>query len=258
MTTFNHQDGQHIEIDGARIYVEQQGNPGGPALLLLHGGFSDIETFNAITPRLAPVYRLIGIDSRGQGKSTLGKQPLTYRRIQQDAEAVARHLGLGRIGLIGHSDGGIAALRLAAAKTLNIDRVTVIGAHWALPPDDPTREMYAGITAEAWREMFPHSYDRYMTLNPEPDFERLATAVRTLWLDDGPDGYPVETVREIVASLLVIRGDEDQLVSRENSIALADRVDNARLLNLSYADHALHEDRADWLWPTLEHFLREG
>ena len=39
MHTFNHRDGQHLDIDGARIYVEEQGNPGGPALLFLPGGF---------------------------------------------------------------------------------------------------------------------------------------------------------------------------------------------------------------------------
>ena len=53
MTTFTHQDGQYVEVAGARLYCEQQGNPQGPALVFLHGGFGDIETFNAITPALA-------------------------------------------------------------------------------------------------------------------------------------------------------------------------------------------------------------
>lgn len=44
MHTFNHRDGQHLDIDGARIYVEEQGNPDGPALLFLPGGFDQIET----------------------------------------------------------------------------------------------------------------------------------------------------------------------------------------------------------------------
>lgn len=90
MATFNHQDGHHVETDGARIYYEEQGDRHGPALVFLHGGFGDIETFNAITPQLGKRWRLIGIDSRGQGKSTLGGAALSYKRLQQDVEAVIR------------------------------------------------------------------------------------------------------------------------------------------------------------------------
>lgn len=226
MTVFSHQDGQHLLIDGARIYYEQQGNHNGSALVFLHGGLGDIETFNTLTPHLGKTYRLIGIDSRGQEKSTMGALPLTYRRIQQDVEAVIRHLSLDDVSVIGHSDGGIAALRLAARSSL-ISKLVTIGAHWALKADDPTREMYAGITAADWREMFPSEVVRYQSINPEPDFERLVEAVRGLWLDNGADGYPNESVRDIRASLLVVRGDEDQLVSRTNTVELLDRVHDA-------------------------------
>ncbi len=255
MTTFNHQDGELIEIDHASLYYEQQGNMEGPALVFLHGGFGDIETFNAITPRLGRTYRLIGIDSRGQGKSTLGPSRLTYKRLQQDVEAVVRYLGIEHCSIIGHSDGGIAALRIAAANTLRIDKLVTIGAHWALKADDPTRSMYAEVTAESWCEMFPHSYDRYQSLNPAPDFERLTVALQYLWLDSGEDGYPNEAVRNITADLLVVRGDEDMLVSRTNAVELADRVPNATFLNIPFADHSSQEDRPEWLIPVLEAFL---
>ncbi|WP_339547460.1 alpha/beta fold hydrolase [Pseudomonas sp. RA_35y_Pfl2_P32] len=257
MTTFNHQDGQHIEIDHANIYYEQQGNQEGPALVLLHGGFGDIETFNSITPRLGRNYRLIGIDSRGQGKSTLGPSPLTYKRIQQDVEAVVRHLSIEHFSLIGHSDGGIAALRIAAANTLPLDKLVTIGAHWALKADDPTRGLYTEVTAESWREMFPQSYEHYQALNPAPDFEQLALALRALWLDSSADGYPNEAVRDISADLLVVRGDEDILVSRTHAVELTDRVLNARLLNIPFANHSPQEDRPDWLTPVLEAFLAD-
>ena len=64
MHTFNHRDGQHLDIDGARIYVEEQGNPDGPALLFLPGGFDQIETWNLLTPGLAATHRLIRIGGR--------------------------------------------------------------------------------------------------------------------------------------------------------------------------------------------------
>lgn len=62
----------------------------------------DIETFNPITPALAECYRLIGIDSRGQGKSTLGHLPLTCELT--DRVANARLLNIAFTGHSPHED----------------------------------------------------------------------------------------------------------------------------------------------------------
>ncbi|WP_199174633.1 alpha/beta fold hydrolase [Stenotrophomonas maltophilia] len=255
MPSFNHQDGRHVEIDGANIYYEVQGNPDGPALVFLHGGFGNIETFNAVAPHLGDNYRLIGIDSRGQGKSTLGTLPLTYRRIEQDVAAVLAHLAIERCNVIGHSDGGIAALRLAATDTVKIDRLVTIGAHWTLAADDPTRAIYEGVTAASWQEMFPQSFDSYQAQNPEPDFEKLASALVAMWLASDSDGYPGEPIRKVACDLLVIRGDEDPLVSREHAVELADRVQGARLANLPFAGHSPHEEKPAWVLSLLDAFF---
>lgn len=255
MTTFTHRDGQHIEIDSAHIYYECQGNPDGPALVLLHGGFGSIETFSAIAPHLGRTHRLIGIDSRGQGKSTLGTLPLTYRRIEQDVTVVLDRLGVRRCSIMGHSDGGIVALRLAVSEPSRIDKLVTIGAHWTLAADDPTRARYAGVTAASWRSRFPDSFDSYQALNPAPDFEKLTAALVAMWLAADTDGYPGEAIRRIGSKLLVIRGDEDPLVSRRHAVEMAERVSSARLANLPYTGHSPHEDKPEWVLALLDAFL---
>lgn len=65
---FNHETGEHFEIDGAEIYVEETGNENAPVLLFLHGGFGNIEDFNSILSLFENEFRVVGIDSRGQGK----------------------------------------------------------------------------------------------------------------------------------------------------------------------------------------------
>ena len=129
MTIFNHQDGQHIEIEGAQIYVEIKGLQSGPPLVFLHGGLGSISDFEHLLPLLQDRFRLIGIDSRGQGRSTMGDAPLTYHRMAQDVGAVLRHLNPGPATLIGHSDGGIIALRLAADHAPEVSRIVTIDAH---------------------------------------------------------------------------------------------------------------------------------
>ncbi|AIR90705.1 alpha/beta fold hydrolase [Pseudomonas cremoricolorata] len=258
MTRFNHHDGNSLQIGDARIYYEQQGNPHGPTVLLLHGGMGTLDSFTALTPHLSQQYRLISVDSRGHGKSTLGSAALTYQRLQHDVEALIDHLHLRRVSVIGHSDGGIVGLRLAAARAVQVDKLVTLGAHWTLHADDPVRGMYAGITAERWRQMFTAEVERYEATNPQPGFDRLMEAVKAMWLDESDTGYPGETVRDITAELLVVRGDDDHLVSRSNAVELADRVPGARLLNLPYADHSVHETQAPWLLPVLDRFLQSA
>lgn len=241
---FTHVGGRHIEIDGAQIYVEVRGNPDGRPLVLLHGGFGNIGDFNGLAPYLAASFRLIGVDTRGHGKSTLGSAPLTYRRLQQDVETVVRHLGLGPFAVIGHSDGGIAALRMAAGA-MAPERLVVVGTPWALAPDDPVRAIFTRITAESWRAKFPHTYEQYQALNPEPDFTRLADTLRSLWLDDSGDGYPGETVRIIRCPLLAVRGAEDKVVPHSQAAGLVQRVAGATLREIPSGDHSPHEHPGD-------------
>ena len=73
MRMFDHNSGEYLDIDGAKIYYEVTGDDA-PALLFLHGGFGDLETFNTILPDLNEGFKVIGIDSRGQGKSTVGQK----------------------------------------------------------------------------------------------------------------------------------------------------------------------------------------
>lgn len=258
LQAFNHNDGQYIEVDSAKIYYEIQGNQTGEPIVFLHGGFGSIKDFNSILSQLGQNYRLIGIDSRGHGKSTLGTDKLTYKRLEDDLIAVIGHLGLGAVTIIGHSDGGIAAQRIAAGQVVNLKKLVVIGTHWTLKVDDPVREIYASVTTESWQGMFPDSYALYQAVNPAPNFEKITTSLLNLWLDTSEDGYPGEMVRNIDCETLIIRGDDDMLVSRIDIVELTERIKTGTLLNLPFAGHSAHEEQPEiFIWAFSEFMKAE-
>ncbi len=256
MRNFDHYSGQCLQTDGARIYYEAVGNEDSPALLFLHGGFGNLEDFNIILSDLDKDFRVIGIDSRGQGQSTLGEQELTYEQIQKDVERVLEHLNIDTLSIIGFSDGGITAYRLASLTSLNVEKLVTIGSRWHLKNTEPTREIYLKITGESWREKFPATYDAYQKLNPEPDFDFIAQSLIKMWLDANPSGYPNEAVKNISCPLLIVRGDDDHLVSREAVVELSKLVKNSRLLNIPFAGHAAFEEQKEIFMISLNEFLR--
>lgn len=254
MDTFDHTAGEHLTVDGARIYFEVCGKTDGPPLLFLHGGFGNIEDFNGILPSVSGDFKIIGIDSRGHGKSTLGSEALTYERLQKDVLRVLEHLGIETVSLLGFSDGGIVAYRLASLTSLKVDKMVTIGADWQ-PPDEAAREIYSKVTGESWRRKFPKIYEAYQRWNPEPDFDAFARASVGMWMDDGASGYPGEVVRKISCPLLIVRGDDDHLLPLREMATLRDMIKSSRLLNIPFAGHVAFGDQQDIFLTSLKQFL---
>ena len=234
---FNHKAGKYLEVDGANIYYEEIENAGKPALLMLHGGFGSIEDFNSILQMFTGNYHIVGIDSRGHGKSTLGTSKLTYKRLQLDVEAIVNHLQLKDIHIIGYSDGGVVAYRLAAANKISIQKIVTIGGTWSLSDAEIMEKLMAGMTPEECRKIFIRNFEFYQQHNPIPDFDKFAKCSIEMWTDKTEDGYPQASVESIVVPMLIVRGNDDYMFPLESSVELATKVKNSLLLNIPFAPH---------------------
>lgn len=248
--------GKTLTVGNTALFVSEAGKPEGEPIVLLHGGLGSRNDFLPLARHLVADYRLVAIDSRGHGRSALGGVPhLTYQQLERDFAAVLAELGLQDAGIIGHSDGGIVALRLAVSGIIQPRFIVAAGAHWHMPIDEPAREIYQGITVGEWREMFPEQVSRYETENPTPDFARLFDATTAMWLGSDDKAYPDTSVRSIACPLLVVHGDEDFLVSRSQAFELVEQVAGSRLLNLPFASHTVLEDDPEAVLPAFKAFL---
>lgn len=104
------------------VYVEEMGR--GPPILLLHGLGGSSYSWRFVAPRLAATHRVIALDLRGFGRSD---KPFDTAYGIADHAAVVRAFiraaNLSRITLVGHSYGGIVALRLALDRRLEPHRI---------------------------------------------------------------------------------------------------------------------------------------
>ena len=70
------QAGKYAKVNGLKLYYEVYGS--GPPLLLLHGNGGSIAGQASRINRFRDKYRVIAVDSRGQGKSKDDASALTY------------------------------------------------------------------------------------------------------------------------------------------------------------------------------------
>lgn len=255
-SVLNHKDGEHFDVDGACLYCEEAGNPRGDPLVLLHGGFGTMEDFNPLVNALAPEFHIFAFDTRGHGRSTMGHDRLTYARLAQDVAQVLAYRGIRDAALVGASDGGVAAYRVAAQADSGVSRAVAIGAPWHISHRAAARDELAMLTGARWRARHPHTYHAYQKLNPAPDFDGLAEVVVGMWLDESAAGYPGPAVQRIGCPLLIVRGDDDAFLPRAAATELAEQVKGSQLLNIPFAGSAVLQEAAELSVQCIRRFLR--
>lgn len=65
--------------DGVRIAVYEQGNPDGPAVVLVHGWPDSHVVWDSVVPLLADRFRIVRYDNRGVGKTSVPDKISDYR-----------------------------------------------------------------------------------------------------------------------------------------------------------------------------------
>jgi pimeloyl-ACP methyl ester carboxylesterase len=220
----NKSAGGYKEINGAKIYYEIYGQ--GEPILLLHGGTCHISYHSPLIELLAIDYKVVAVDSRGHGRSTLGTTKLTYPLLANDMAKLIDQLDVGPVTVIGHSDGGIVGYILAAKYPDKVRAFVPTGAYFRQSPrGGPTQEAIEWIKnltpekAANWGEDRPHgpAKENYLRLNPEPDWDYFVTKCKNeLWLSDTE--LDENSLRNIKCPVLISHGEEERFVKLEDVI----------------------------------------
>ncbi|TDC52536.1 alpha/beta hydrolase [Actinomadura sp. KC345] len=92
------------------VAVRDHGGDGSP-VVLLHGLGGTLLHWDEVAPLLTGAHRVLAMDLRGHGLS--GDGPWEWNAVLDDVQAVIDHLGLDAPLLVGHSIGGMVAIRWA-------------------------------------------------------------------------------------------------------------------------------------------------
>lgn len=266
---------EYLMIGGTPLRIRDTGPKDAPALILLHGFGSSLETWEPWAQSLSVSHRVVRFDLPGCG---LSEPDRTGRYDDDRSVALVKdlmdHLGLGTAALIGNSMGGRIAWRFAAAFPARTSKLVLIspdgfaspGFQYGKPPEVPAlmhlmkyflpRPLVKMNLEAAYANparLTEAVVDRYYDLllapgNREAMLDRMQQSV----LED-----PAPVLQHLRTPTLLLWGKQDRLIPYANASDYLASLPNATLVSFADLGHVPHEEAPDESLQPLERFLDE-
>lgn len=116
-----------LEVLGGPISVYEAGEPGKPALFLLHGAMYDESRFiwDQLFPFLSRSYRVFAMDTPRHGHSRPWFGNLTHDRLVEILHATITQMELETFGMIGLSMGGALSIEFASRYPKHVNSMVL-------------------------------------------------------------------------------------------------------------------------------------
>lgn len=266
----------YITILGVRVYCQYKMN-GKPPIILIHGVLASMHTFHKLIPILTKHYSVIAIDLPGFGKSEKSSSFIySYQNYAQLVIQCIDYFKLDKVNIVGHSMGGQIALNVALQKPDKIDHLILLASSGYLPKAKtwltyatylPFSHLAAKfflrhetVLANLQTVLYDHSYITEEIINeyerPLKEKNFYKALVRLLRYREGD--LSREQLHHISKPVLIIWGEEDQVLSPEIGERLAKDLPHATFMSYSKTGHLLTEEKPQEIGEEIINFARDS
>ncbi|MFK3979773.1 alpha/beta fold hydrolase [Micromonospora sp. NPDC050397] len=273
-------DDGYAEVNGTRLHYVAGGT--GQPLLLLPGWPMTWWEFHKIMPELARRHRVIAVDLRGMGDSAKPDTGYDKKTMARDVAELVRHLGYDRVDIAGSDIGAMVAFSFAANHPEVVNRVAILD----VPHPDTFFNSFAMLPQPGQPHLWWFAFNQVADL-PEKllagrarllidwliehqarDVGAISERSRAIYADAydqpgairaangwyqafGQDITDMQTYGRLPMPVLALGG----LYYAPLPMALADRADDIRFVELAGAGHYLAEERPDDVVRVLTEFF---
>lgn len=265
--------GDYRIVDGVRVRLRDTGPRDAPAVILLHGLGSSLDTWEPWAQALSGRYRVVRFDLPGFGLT--GADPggdYSNARDMRILAALMDALRIDRAALIGNSLGGRIAWNFAGLHPDRVSRLVLVSPDGfaspgfaygkpaevpmilrALPYVAPRGMLKANLAAAYARPeaLSEQTVTRYRDLLLAPGVRRamLDRMQQTILRD------PAQTLPRIKAPTLLLWGERDGMIPISNAADYLRYVPHATLVRLPNLGHVPFEENPAASLPPVERFL---
>ena len=271
--------------DGIEIYYKDWGPKDAQPLVFHHGWPLSADDWDAqMLFFLNEGYRVIASDRRGHGRSAQVSEGHDMDHYASDVSAVCEHLDLKDAIHIGHSTGGGQVARYLAkhgqpqgrvAKAVLISSVPPLMLKTPDNPEGTEKEVFDGFRkdlaanrAEFYREVPSGPFYGYNRDEAEASDGNIDNWWRQGMMGSAQAHYEgiaafsetdqTEDLKAITVPVLVMQGDDDQVVPHKAAALKQDKlIANSELKIYEGFSHGMHTENADVINKDLLAFIRK-
>lgn len=252
--------------NGTELYYEEQGE--GMPLLLLHGLGANRAMFKQEMDHFGSSYRVIGLDSRGHGRSDKPAE-FTLNDHIEDAVALLDHLDIQKAHVLGVSMGSYIAQGLALAHPDRVEKLVLVvsKAHGKTSSTQEMIERHAEELEGVEEKDYPDALFKYMFHNQQAvqiwqeelwKTEKELSLLEMAAANKAMAGFDFRAALPTVeAQTLVISGKHDGLNPPERGQELAGLIPHARFVEFENSGHAPNAEEPERFLETVSEFLGE-
>jgi pimeloyl-ACP methyl ester carboxylesterase len=235
-------------VNGIRIWYAVFGH--GEPVILVHGALGNSNYWGLQVPALARHYKVIVLDSRGQGRTTWNSEPpLSFHLMASDVLALMDALHIPKAALVGWSDGGIIGLDIAIHHPERLTKLLAFGAN-----SDPSAIKDDIQQQPAFSEYSRRTKDEYQKLSPAPN-QLKAFSEQLGKMEDTEPHFTDDQLRSIKVPTWIVDGDRDEGIKREDTDHMAALIPGAGELILPNVSHFAMLQDPEQFNDALLHFL---
>ena len=255
-----------VDNEGVSIAWQSFGGGDRPVIVFSHSLGLDSSTWRPQVEALAGDFRIVLVDTRGHGNSTMSSDSFTLDHLAGDVLAAATGAGADRFHFCGISMGGQIALWAAINRPERLLSIVVANTAARIGAEQSWGERAAAIRSGGMTSISEAAKGRFFS----PDFRSR----RPEWFEGtiatlescNPDAYiaccemlgHLDLTTDVAAvslPTLIIAGDLDPTASVAQARWLQEQIEGSELEVLEGAAHLSSLDRAEDFTAALRRFL---
>lgn len=252
-----------VKTEFGKTHIISFGNPQGKPLILLHWFYSNSTEWKYMAPFLKDRYSVYAIDIIGDmGKSYAYNPPKNDKEVSVWFNQVMDSLGLKKVDLCGHSNGGFQAMLIAQQNPDKIEKLILLAPASGLKPFSLEFYLTSFGTAlypkDIILEIFKNSGTLKSDLWSKEMTEMLAISFRAAanQLRVYPREFSDDELKAIKVPTLLILGNKEMVYSPAKAAERASRIlPNSKVIMLPDCGHAIPFDAPKEASNAIDSFL---